>query len=336
MLTTTLIMVSSQEKIENVIIGMSYSPTDQGKREIDIRDIDMENQKDVINEIDRLKDFTIKWNIHADPKPPPLHIKWEDYGSERRKEYQAAKDTYYSGYMKTCQDLNDNIKTLQGINTELCFNQKKAEDEVKIKEGTFYNAEEREYLNKKIEDRVESRKEANGKYYDKNKEKITTKRKIKKLEAKVQMLTEAKDEHTTHLVKSTMIIKPLCPCGRLCDITKIINIKKHSNINKHKIFKSVIKLIHWRRTDKKIKPIIKKINNDYINFKTSIRDGKKVRINKTDADIIKLYQDYIRPINENETHQPREPYINKVEYTDDYKNKIMMLRHEQSKNYKSC
>jgi len=328
MLIITLIMCSNQEKNENVVIETSYSPTDQGKREIDIRDINMENQKEISDEIDRLKQFNIKWNIHADPKPPPLHIKWEDYGSERRAEFQAAKDDYYSGYIKTCQDLRDNLKKLREINTQLCFNQKKEEDEIKIKAGTFYNAEEREYLNKIIEDRTESRKEINAKYYDKNKEKLTCKRKIKKLEKKVQMLNEAKDENIPHLVKTTCIIKPMCPCGRLCDVTKIITIKKHSNINRHKLFKSVIKLIHWRRTDKKIKPIIKKINNDYINFKKSVRVDKKVTINKTDADIIKLYQDYIRPINEDETHQPREPYINKVEYTDTYKGHVMLLRHQ--------
>mgnify|MGYP003673755040 CR=1 FL=1 len=329
----TLIMCSNQEKNENIIINASYSPPDQGKREIDVRDINMEKSEEIIEELDRLKTVRLKWNINADPKPPPLHIKWEDYGSERRKEYRAAKDAYYRDYTKTCQDLNDNIKKLGVINTELCFNQKKIEDEIKIKEGTFYNAEEREYLNKKIEERVEGRKETNAKYYDKNKDKITAKRKIKKLEATIQMLEEAKDENIPHLVKSTTIIKPLCSCGRLCDVTKLITIKKHSNINKHKIFKSVIKLIHWRRTDKKIKPIIKKINNDYNIYKSSIRDGKRVRINKTDADIIKLYQDYIRPINEDETHQPREPYINKVEYTKSYKNNVMMLRHTKPKNY---
>jgi len=318
---------------ENVIIKNEIPPTDQGKREIDIKDINMENQKEISEEIDRLKKFTIKWNIHADPKPPPLHIKWEDYGSERRAEFQAAKDAYYRGYTKTCQDLINNLKKLREINTELCFNQKKEEDEIKIKEGTFYNAEEQEYLNQQIEERAESRKEANAKYYENNKEKLKKKAKVKKIKTNIKE-TAGLDPK---MIRGDKFIKPLCLCGRLCDIRTIATIghggKGNSpNREKHLLFKSIIKLIHYRRKNKKLKPIIKKLNDDYIIYKKYGRDSEggvsKVTINKKDKDIIKLYTDYLRPINENETHQPREPYIERVEYTEDYKDAVFILRHE--------
>ena len=316
---------------ENVIIKNEIPPTEQGKREIDIRDINMENQKEIIDEIDRLKGYTIKWNIYADPKPPPVHIKWEDYGSERRAEFQAAKDDYYRGYTKTCQDLINNLKKLRNINTELCFNQKKKEDEIKIRDGTFYNAEEQEYLKEKKKKQKETRSERNARYYENNKDKIKKKTTVKKLKKNAQECVGLDPK----MIRGGKFIKPLCVCGRICDIRTVTSIGEHQsnpNIEKHLLFKSIIKLIHYRRKNKKLKPIINKLNDDYIIYKKSARrdiDGvSTVMVNKKDKEIIKLYTDYLRPINENETHQPREPYIERVEYTDDYKDAAFVLRHE--------
>ena len=110
---------------ENVII----SPPDQGKKETDIRNIDMKNQKDVINEIERLKCLLMKWNIHADIKPRPVHIKIEDY--ETRAEYQQAKDDYYKDYNDTCRDLNNNIKTYRVLTRNYVLMRRKKRTKLK-------------------------------------------------------------------------------------------------------------------------------------------------------------------------------------------------------------
>jgi len=330
----TLIMSSNHLGNENVVIDMSYtiSHADQAKREIDINDIDRSNQKDVINEIDRLKCFLLKWNIHADPKPPPLHIKFEDYGNERRNEYQEAKTKYYKHYTDTCKELNDNIKTLQAINTKLCIDEKKIEDDIKIKEGTFYNKEEQEHLKMLAKLRADSRRETNQKYYDKNKDKISKKKLIKKLKAKNKALTdltngvEGKDINDKFMVKSTCVIKPYCCCGSACDTTKFETIKKHSKSVKHLLFKSIIKLIHYRRRTKKIKSVINKINRDLMEYKKVVKVDGKTRTNKRNSEIIILYNDSCHPMNENETHQPREPWINKVDYTDEYREEVVNLK----------
>ena len=173
-MNTTLIMSSIHLGNENVVIDNTetISPSLAAKREIDIRNIDMKNQKDVINEIGRLKELLMKWNIHADPKPRPLHIDYDDYGPNRRKEYQQAKDDYYKDYMDNCKDLNNNIKNLQGINTQLCIDEKKIEDEIKIKEGTFYSADDQKVIDEQNEKRRESKRIANAKQYEKNQQKI--------------------------------------------------------------------------------------------------------------------------------------------------------------------
>ena len=307
---------------ENVII----SPPDQGKKETDIRNVDMKNQKDVINEIERLKCLLMKWNIHADIKPRPVHIKIEDY--ETRAEYQQAKDDYYKDYNDTCRDLNDNIKNLQGINTQLCFDEKKEEDEIKIAQGNFYTADEQKIIDEKRQQRQimkDKRKEYNAKSYDKNKEKNKRKKNLKKIKQNKISVVGIDPK----MVRKGVAIKPLCQCGRLCNVHDMESMKEHSVIEKHNLFKSVIKLIHYKRKTKKIKPVIDKINNDYNKFKTVERvevEGKSITLtNKTDKDIIKLYKDYIRPFDENLTHKPREAYMEKVEYTEEYKDSVLEL-----------
>tara|TARA_R110002110_G_scaffold90782_1_gene235982 strand:+ start:1022 stop:2005 length:984 start_codon:yes stop_codon:yes gene_type:complete len=318
---------------ENVII----SPPDQGKKETDIRNVDMKNQKDVINEIERLKCLLMKWNIHADIKPRPVHIKIEDY--ETRAEYQQAKDDYYKDYNDTCRDLNDNIKNLQGINTQLCFDEKKEEDEIKIAQGNFYTADEQKIIDEKRQQRQimkDKRQCYNAKSYDKNKEKNKRKKNLKKIKQNKISVVGIDPK----MVRKGVAIKPLCQCGRLCNVHDMESMKEHSVIEKHNLFKSVIKLIHYKRKTKKIKPVIDKINNDYNKFKTVERvevEGKSITLtNKTDKDIIKLYKDYIRPFDENLTHKPREAYMEKVEYTEEYKDSVLELRNYNHYLTRAC
>ena len=315
---------------ENVII----SAPDQGKKEIDIRNIDMKNQKDVINELERLKCLLMKWNIHADIKPPPLHIKIEDYGT--RAEYQQAKDDYYKDYNDTCKGLNNNIKNLQGINTQLCMDEKKEEDDIKIKEGTFYNADEQEILDERAQavadKKKEKRKEYNSNDYANHKGERKRKAELKKIKNRNALVKNLDPK----MIYNGLSIKPLCPCGRLCDIHYLETIKEHSVNIKHKLFKSVLKLIHYRRQNKRLLPIIKKINKDYIEYKTVVRekiDGKSRTItNKPDREIVKLYTVYLRSFDENETHLPRESYIEKKDTsTEFYQDSLLICRWR--KNY---
>ena len=138
------------------------------------------------------------------------------------------------------------------------------------------------------------------------------------------------------MVRNGKIIKPLCLCGggkgfgALCNISTVKTIEEHSKRDKHLLFKSVIKLIHYRRRARKLKPIIDKINKDTANHKKSERipkeDGGGTTVSKTDKEIAHLWESYLRPIDENITHQPREPYINKVDYDDYYKDEVMYMR----------
>ena len=314
------------------IINAIICPTVEGQRQIKISDIDMSSHKDVIVELDRLKGFLLKWNKLADPKPQPTHIDFDDYGAERRKEYQEAKSQYYKNYMDTCKELEQNIKNLQGINTQLCRDEKKQEDDIKIAEGTFYNADEEEYRREKAEHLKALKKIQNQKYYDKHVVKIKKKKIIKK----DKQCEKNNIDIDPKMVRNGKIIKPLCLCGggkgfgALCNISTVKTIEEHSKRDKHLLFKSVIKLIHYRRRAKKLKPVIDKINRDTVNYKKSERipkeDGGGTTVCKTDKEITQLYGDYLRPIDENITHQPREPYINKVEYDDYYKDEVRYIK----------
>ena len=316
-------MSCSNEK-ENVII----SPRLSAKREIDIRDINMRNLQEITEELDRLKNVRMNWNIHTPPRP---NINYDDYGHERRGEYREAKDKFYLDYKTTCQDVNENIKNLQAINTDLCFEIKKEEDDIKIKAGTYYTADEQAYLDQEEAERKESKATANAKYYDGNKEILKKKRRRKTLSEKINYKAEGID---MKMVRKGVMIKPLCQCGRLCDIANIKSIEKHSVLKKHVLFKSVIKYIHFKRQNRKLKKVIKKINDDYIKFKKVERKDeggvRKTGVTKSDEDVAKLYNDYLRPFDENITHQPRESYINKVEYTTEYKLNVNDIKYQEN------
>ena len=76
-----------------------------------------------------------------------------------------------------------------------------------------------------------------------------------------------------------------------------------------------------------------KLNSDYIKYKKVIRvteNGKSSTItNKTDKEIIKLYNDIVQPMDENKTHSLREPYIKAVEYTEKYKSNVLFLSYKE-------
>ena len=322
----------------NSIINSIICPTVEGKRQIKIRDIDMSNQKEIITEIERLKEFLLKYNKFADPKPQPTHINFDDYGNERRKEFNEAKTQYYKNYMDTCLELEKNIKNLQTENTQRCIDEKKEEDDIKIKEGKFYNADEEEYRRENEAHLKALKKRQNEKYYDKNKTKLKKKRVIKKSKTAVQKHVDIDPK----MIRNNKLIKPLCVCGggkgfgALCNVSNVKTIEEHSSRDTHLLFKSVIKLIHYRRRGKKLKPVIDKINKENERYKKIVRaggyDGIKsyTKVEKTDKEITQLYKDYLRPIDENITHQLREPYITKVEYTEYYKDDIIFMRSEKN------
>tara|TARA_R110002020_G_scaffold117879_2_gene269387 strand:+ start:1085 stop:2068 length:984 start_codon:yes stop_codon:yes gene_type:complete len=302
---------------DNVVINKSYA---YAAKQEEIRPIDMKNKQDILDEIERLTKVRAEYNIHN--ISPPLHIKRENYTEV--SEYKKAKDKYYNDYKTNYNLVNGNINDLQNINTALCRESKKKEDEQKIQEGTFYNADEKEAKAEMDELRAALRRATNKTYYEKNKEKILIKKKIKSLKQKIKVIGNLpKTDYVKVLVKGTKIIKPLCNCGRLCDVTKLETIKKHSNSEKHRLFKSVIALIHYRRKEGRLKVIIDKINRDFVDYKRVVRReqyGRSVTVtNKTDNNIIKLFYDCIHPIDENVTHQPREPYIERKKYTPNYK-----------------
>jgi len=319
---------------ENVVINNPepISQPEQGIDEIDIREINEENQEEVLKEMRRLIDVRMKYNIHTPPKPD--HIKFEDYGFEGKANYTAEKQRWYNDYKTKCQLVENNITKLNGLNTYLCFESKKKEDELKIKNGTFYSMDEQEYIEEQKQEakKAKNRKKHNANYYEQNKTSILLKHKIKNLTIKVKEIDELKKTDPNVLTRGANIIKPLCLCGRQCDVTKITTIKKHSNIEKHQLFKSIIALIHYKRKNSKLKPIIDKINNDYIDFKRVVREkrnGKSVTItNKTDKEVIRLYGDYLNPIDENLTHQPRKSYIEKTKITKRKTELLMVMRFE--------
>jgi hypothetical protein len=314
------------EKQENVIISVSDPILDACQAdEIRIRPIDMKDTSQILNEIKRLSALTTKYNKNKDE--PRDHIKRQDY--ETASLYKEAKERNRKDYYHKCYTLEGNIAMLSNKNTELC--RERVENTEKV-----YNADELEYLKQRQEEKKLLKRRAtwsksSSLYYEKNKDKIRAKRIMKK---KNEILEEKKDipDAEKVLIKTTKIIKPLCVCGRKCDVFIFSQAKRHSNIVKHRLFKSVIALIHYWRRNGTVKNAINKINNNLIDYKRVVREGTATIINKTDKEMIELYNDLIRPIDENKTHQPRPSYITRREYTKNYKFLISVLRCQTNDN----
>jgi len=315
---------------ENVVISNEPYIGLADQSEDDIRPIDMKSQKEVREELERLRTLGGTYpNINNIPSP--THIIRAEYDDV--KDYRAAKDKYFKAVRDKIKKLSGNTKLLHDLNTALCRESKKKDDEEAIKNGTFYNADELEYLRLvKIERDIKSQKRAaiNEKYYEANKHKLKAKRTLKNIQS--NMAGVEKTNHNNHLCKTTKIIKPLCLCGRQCDIVNN-QLKKHSNIEKHKLFKSVIRLIHYERRTRKLKPVIIKINNQLKDYKRVVRQkcertGKSYTVtNKTEKETIIYYTDLVEPIDENLTHQPRKSYIEKADTTTQkYKENLMLMK----------
>lgn len=301
-----------------------------------IKSIDETNASELLNEIDRLSKERSKYNINEIPRP---NIKKEDFTSTLY--YVKAKELYRETYKKEYQMLTDELKRLNDINTNLCIENKKKQDEKAKEEGTYYNADELQYLKEKEEIRKISRKETQKKYYEGNKEKLRKQTLIKKCKEYENKIKSVANEHNKHLITSKRIINPLCICGKRCDVINFKNFEKHPKLIKHQLFKSIIRLVHYERRNKRIKKVIDKINNDLIYFKKYSRTDKEhitmsgkrkdkvekttVLINKTDKEIIKFYNDLVGEIDENK-YKIREPSINKVNYSRQYKDKINILK----------
>ena len=306
---------------------------DQGNEIIEIQAIDENNKNEVLQYISILEQKRSKYNIHNIPSP--CNIKRENYDDILT--YKNAKEQYFLSY-KTCYNrLNNEIKRLSTINTKLCFESKKKIDKNALDNGTFYTPEEKEYietLSEKQTQRQYTSNKASRIYYEKNKEEIRIKRKIKQHQTALQEIKMKKSsQYENILVRKNKIIKPICLCGKCCDVIKFKNLQKHSKIEKHRLFKAVIALIHFKRREKSLKPVIDKINSDYITYKKVIRvteNGRSFTMtNKTDKDIIELYEDMVREIDEDITHQPRKAYLEKKKISTKYKESVLYLTHKE-------
>ena len=61
-----------------------------------------------------------------------------------------------------------------------------------------------------------------------------------------------------------------------------------------------------------------------------MRNGRSCTgIKKSDKKIIKLYNSIVQEIDENKSHSLRPSYINRVKYTTNYKNNILLLKHQE-------
>lgn len=288
--------------------------------------IDETDTNQLLKEIDRLTCEINKYNIFSIPSPK--HIKREDYSNIN--DYIKAKGLFREAYKKAYYNIDNEIKRLRDLNTNICYERKKKEDEKKLEEGTFYNHDEEEYLKAVKKYKQISRKDHDEKYYQRNKEKIKQKAIIKKYKEQQKQNQLLNNIYIKHLILTNEIIKPVCLCCRRTDVTDFNTLKKHSKSVKHQLFKSIISLVHCKRENKKIKIVIDKINKELIEFKKNIRmknhnDESVVIMNKTDKDVINYYNDIVDETDEN-NYIIREPYINKVEYNNQYRDKVLLLK----------
>jgi len=138
-------------------------------------------------------------------------------------------------------------------------------------------------------------------------------------------------EYNKHLIKKFKIIKPLCLCGKKCEVITQKDLIKHSKLTKHQLFKSVIRLIHYERRNRKLKSVVNKINKQLKDYKRVVRNkcertGKSFTVtNKTEKETIIYYNDLVEPIDENLLPPVRESYIEEKDDTTtrSYKNKLL-------------
>ncbi len=295
-------------------------------------EVDETDQKSVAAELERVRKYAGKHygSVNNIPRPDINRKDFQDVS-----QYVEAKRLYRENYITQAKKLSKEIERLDVLNTELCRASKQKQDEEAIANGTFYNADELEYLKIKNDERAASRQAVQQKYYEANKEKLKRKAALQRIKKKGIPEKAAKiNPLLAHLVKQKEIIKPMCLCGRRCEVVMKGGIKKHATDKvKHQLFKSVIRLIHYnRRNGRKIKTVIDKINFQLEDYKRVVRvkkDGKSFTIkNKTDKETIEYYNEQCEDMDENITHPLRKPFINPVEYTEGYKDNVMGLRQQ--------
>jgi len=312
---------------ENVVIKPHHKPATVNP-EYEMRDIDMNSKDAVMNERARITKLMGEYQYFTTPRAP---VDAEDYRTENsfdRDGYKKAKEDWREQYVKERQQLAAVARKLDQQNTYLCQESKKKEDEEAIKNGTFYNADELEVLNERQDRRNEQMAEASKKYYHKNKKKITLKRNIKKQQ--LELATMENKEVNKKLVKMSGVVKPLCLCGGPVNITVCKDIKKHSTLIKHQLFKSIIRLVHFKRKGLKLSNAVK-----YVNF--VLEDAKRVEavqhddgswsttIRRNNKDNIVYFNDQCVPYDESVAPMVRRPTHNKKDYTADYKLNIAIL-----------
>ncbi len=314
---------------ENVVISNEPYIGLADQDEDDIRPIDMKSQKEVREELDRLRKLGGTYP-NKDNIPSPAHIIRTEYDDV--KDYRAAKDKYFKTIRDKIIKLSGNLKKLHDLNTELCREAKKKDDEEAIKNGTFYTPDDLEYLkimNEKKKHRAEQINNASKKYYANNKDDIRAANKRKRAEEKLDGVET--NEFNKHLIKMSEIIKPLCLCGKKCEVITQKDLIKHSKLTKHQLFKSVIRLIHYERRNRKLKSVVNKINKQLKDYKRVVRNKcERTRksftvTNKTEKETIIYYNDLVEPIDENLLPPVRESYIEEKDDTTtrSYKNKLL-------------
>jgi len=184
-------------------------------------------------------------------------------------------------------------------------------------------------MNEKKKHRAEQINNASKKYYANNKDDIRAANKRKRAEEKLDGVET--NEFNKHLIKMSEIIKPLCLCGKKCEVITQKDLIKHSKLTKHQLFKSVIRLIHYERRNRKLKSVVNKINKQLKDYKRVVRNkcertGKSFTVtNKTEKETIIYYNDLVEPIDENLLPPVRESYIEEKDDTTtrSYKNKLL-------------
>ena len=295
--------------------------------------VDESDRDSLVAEVARIRVLLDKYNIHEIPSPK--HISRCDY--ETRDEYKIAKALYFKTYKGEFNTLNDEMKRNENLITVLCRTKVEEDYKKQLAEGTvIHTPEEAEHIKLKQKlDGLEAdrRSLANAHYYQKTKNIAFQKREIKALlkTQDVKKEAEASGVDVTHLTKGTNVIKPLCLCGKRCGVIKFADIKTHSKVKKHQLFKSVIEVIHYKRQFNNIKKVTTKINNHLADSRRVVRkkrdDGSSFTITKmTEKEIIEYYTDQALPMNEVLVPPLRTPYIERVNYSDIYKNRILGLR----------
>jgi len=317
---------------ENVIITSQHNPKVPTNKDIYLSDINMESKEAVLNERDRIVNLMGEYNYFQTPRAP---FDFNDYGFERKKQYIKDKEDWRLNYVKERSELSEIARKLEQQITYLCRKQKAIEDKEAIKEGTFYNADELAVLGEMVGDKKARRNKqlqrASTKYYDKNKEKIQIKRKLKVLENELTNLENK--EHHLKLVKSNTIIKPLCLCGCAVNIIKLKDITAHSNIIKHSLFKSIIKLVHFKRRQRRIINVVREVNKSLADGRRQERfkkeDGKwGTRLCRTNTDTLNYFNAQCDPYDESVAPKKRKSTQEKKNYTSNYKDNRLLLANQ--------